>query len=57
MKLVYFSAAGLMAIFAAVMAFTLGWLWGLALLGAAVTLVFMAMAKDDEGPDGDRHAR
>jgi len=56
-KLVYFTAAVLMALFAIFMFISRGWLWGLAMVGAAAALAFMGLAKNDEGSEGNGRAR
>ncbi len=52
MKLVYLSTAGLMVLFAALMFFARGWLWGVSLLGASAALAFLGYASEDEDGSG-----
>jgi len=56
-KGVYFTAAGIMALAAPVMGYAKGWLWGLAALGVAVSLVFIALSRGDDGSEGNGNAR
>jgi len=56
-RLVYFTAAGLMVFFAAIIAYGLGWLWGLAMLAGAAMLVFLGLSKEEGRSGGDGHAR
>jgi len=56
-KSVYFAAAVIMALAALVMGFAKSWLWGLAGLGVAASLVFIALSKGEEDSEGNGNAR